>query len=115
MAGIQKSLFGFLREEDKEELAKMGEKLKENVEKKIEIRKSNQIETDYYPKDRIDRCAQILRGMFNVNIEIFPVIYGSKPPLNEKIHGYYMIITVKSGDIERIVEFIINECRLKVY
>lgn len=115
MSRVQKSLFGFLDEKDKEDLEVSGEKLKENVEKKIEIRKNNQIETDYYDKSRIDTCAQRLRGMFNVNIEIFPVRYGSKPPLNEKIHGYYMIITVKSGDIERIIDFVVNECRLKVY
>ncbi len=113
MPAIQKSLFGFLDEKDNE---KMGEKLKEKiVEKRIEIRKEDQIETDYYEKNRIETCAQRLRERFHVNIEIKEVRYGSKYPLNEKIYGYYMIITIKSGDKERIVEFIRNECKLEAY
>lgn len=120
MPRVQKSLFGFLEDKDKEEIKGMGEKLKvevevEEEEKKAETRKPNQIETDYYEKSRIDVCAQMLRERFHVNIEIFEVRYGSKPPINEKIYGYYMLITIKSGDRDRIVEFIRNECRLKVY
>jgi hypothetical protein len=113
MTGVQKSLFGFLKDKDKEEMEKTGEKLKSDVEeKKVETRKSNQIETDYYEKSRIDVCANILRKMFNVNIEIIPVRYGSK---SEKIYGYYMLIKIKSGDKDRIVEFIRKECGLKVF
>ncbi len=122
-AGIQKSLLGFLEDKDKEEIEKTGEKLKENVEeKKIKAtKKPHQIETDYYEKSRIDLCSDTLRKMFNVNIEIIPVIYGSKPPVNEKIYGYYMLITIKrsnrdiDSDRDRIVEFIRDECGLKVY
>lgn len=123
MSRVQKSLLGFLGDNDYNNYNDGDDKkkieidaLKVKVEKKkTETRKSNQIETDYYEKSRIDTCANILRKTFNVNIDILPVKYGSKPPFNEKIHGYYMLITVKSGDMDRIVEFIRNECRLKVY
>ena len=116
MSGAQKSLFTFIEDKDKEDLERMGEQLKVDIEdKEVKIRKSDQIETDYYDKSRIDMCAQRLRERFHVNIEILPVRYGSKPPLNEKIYGYYMIVTIKSGDRERVVEFIRNECRLEVY
>lgn len=120
-AGIQKSLLGFLEDKDKEEIEKMGEKLKEDIEeKKIKTKKPHQIETDYYEKSRIDLCSDTLRKMFNVNIEIIPVRYGSKLPVNEKIYGYYMLITIKRGnrdnsDRDRIIEFIRDECGLKVY
>lgn len=120
-AGIQKSLLGFLEDKDKEEIEKTGEIIKEDVEKKkIKTKIHNQIETDYYEKSRIDSCSVALRKTFNVNIEIIPVRYGSKPPVNEKIYGYYMQITIKSGnrdnsDRDRIVEFIRDECGLKVY
>lgn len=110
----QKSLLEFVENEEKTEKQKPDTETK--IKKKIvRTRKQNQIETDYESKDRIEKGAKLLRERFNVNIEIFPVIYGSKPPINQKIHGYYMLITVKSGDMDRIVEFLESELRLKVY
>jgi len=113
MSTAQKSLLGFFENEEKEE--------KKGVVKEKEIaverikddgkKKSNQIETDYYDKSRIETCAKVLRERFNVNIEILPVMYGKDP----KIYGYYMIITIKSGDKNRIEEFIRDEYKLKVY
>jgi len=118
---VQKSLSTFF-EEDKEkeeykiEETKEVELQKEIVEDKIEEKRlSNQIETDYYEKSRIDVCVKRLRERFNIDIDIIPVRYGSKPPINQKIYGYYMMITVKGKGYDNIVEFIEDDCNLKVY
>lgn len=125
---VQKSLSTFFedkdKEEDKNEIEKMkkieiqeGKKEEEGIveDKVIEKRLPNQIETDYYEQTRIDICAKILRERFNINPEIIPVRYGSKPPINQKIYGYYMLITVRDRHKDDIVKFIREECNLKVY
>ena len=116
---VQKSLSTFLEDKDKEEDKEI--EIKEEVyekivdNKNIEKRLSNQIETDYYDQNVIDICAKRLRERFDINPEIIPVIYGSKPPINQKIHGYYMLITIKDRYRDDIVKFIREECKLKVY
>lgn len=100
----------------------LSEKLSEKEERVVltdkkpvkKLKSVHQIETDYYDKSRIENCAKILRERFNVSIDIRDVRYGSKPPINEKIYGYYMFITIRSGDRSRIIEFIENECKIKV-
>lgn len=120
-SSAQKSLSTFAeedreQEEDKIEEIKKIEIPKEIVEDKIiEKRLPNQIETDYYEQSRIDVCAKRLREKFNIDIGIIPVRYGSKPHINQKIYGYYMLITVKGKGYDNIVEFIEKDCNLKVY
>lgn|SRR3990167_487950 len=121
---VQKSLSTFF--EDKGEIEKtkkieIQEGKKEGVhegiveDKGIEKRLPNQIETDYYELGRIDVCVKRLRERFNINPEIIPVRYGSKSPINQKIYGYYMLITVRDRYKDDIVKFIREECNLKVY
>lgn len=111
LGASQKSLSGFFGDQEKEEKIVENENVKKEDSKQIFIRKSNQIETDYYEKSCVETCAKIIRERFNVNIEILPVMYGKNP----KIYGYYMIIMIKSGNRERIEELITNECHLKIY
>ena len=122
---VQKSLSIFLKEEGKEEDKDKENKIEDRKEietieeivedRTIEKRLPSQIETDYYEKSRIDDCAKRLRERFNVNIEIIPVRYGSKPPINQKIYGYYMYIIVKDRVRDIITKFIKEECNLKIY
>ena len=103
----QKSLLPFFGEKTEEKIV---------IEKFEKKRQSGQIETDYYEQSRIETCANRLKGIFNVIIEILPVRYGTKPPINEKIRGYYMLIKIRDGaDKENITEFINKECNIKVY
>lgn len=114
---VQESLSTFL-EEDKIEKEERKEIIVQEgtvEDKRIEKRSSDQIETDYYEPSRIDVCAKRLRERFNINPEIIPVRYGSKPPINQKIYGYYMLITVRDRYKEDIIKFIKEECNLKVY
>jgi len=116
ISSVQKPLSVFFGEEDKcqiEEEKKIIQK--EIVEDKIEKRLPNQIETDYYEQDRINACEKRLRERFNIDIEIIPVRYGTKPPISQKIYGYYMMITVKGKGKDTIVDFIKKDCDLKVY
>lgn len=120
---VQKSLSTFFEEKDKE---KEEYKYKIDKMKKIEIpeeivedisigkRLPNQIETDYYELSRIETCAKVLRERFNIDIEIIPVRYGSRPPINQKIYGYYMLITVKGKGKDSIVESIKKDCNLRI-
>ncbi len=118
---VQKSLSTFFEDKDKEEDKDKIEKDERNeiivqegiVEDKVIEKRL--IETDYYEQNRIDVCAKILRERFNINPEIIPVRYGSKPPINEKIYGYYILITVRDRYKDDIVKFIREECNLKVY
>lgn len=123
---VQKSLSTFFdkdkeddndKKEDKIEDNEIGKKeeVYEGIIEGIEKRLPNQIETDYYDQNLIDICVKRLREKFGINPEIIPVIYGSKPPINQKIHGYYMLITVKDRYRDDIVKFIREECKLKVY
>lgn len=112
----QKSLSSFF-ETEKEDDEKSIESKKESVSHKIDTvaKRKDQIETDYYSEDRIQVCAKKLRERFNVNVKILPVRYGNRPPLNEKIYGYYMLVTIKGGVKGIISDFIRKECKVKVY
>lgn len=118
---VQKSLSTFFEEKDKEkaeETEKMKEKeiIEEIVEdKKFEKRSPDLIETDYYEQSRIDACAKRLRERFNIDIDIIPVRYGSKPPIDQKIYGYYMLIKAKDRYKDIITKFIKEDCNLEVY
>lgn len=120
---VQKSLSTFLDKEKEEYKDKIEEDERKEItvqeeiveDKRVEKRLSNQIETDYYELSRIDICAKRLRERFNINPEIIPVRYGSKPPINQNIYGYYMLITVRDRYKEDITKFIKEECNLKVY
>ncbi len=100
-------------EVSKEEIKKGSEIIVED--KTIEKRESYQIETDYRDKNTIDTYAKRIKERFNVGIEILPVMYGSKPPINQKIYGYYMLINVKDRYREMISKFIEEDCKIKVY
>jgi len=122
-SSVQKPLSTFFEEKDKEKeenkveedrVEEKGEIEHEEIFDKI-IEKRSRIETDYYEKSRIDICAKMLKERFNVDIDIMPVRYGSKPPIDQKIYGYYMLISVRGKGYDIIADFIRNECNLKVY
>lgn len=121
---FQKSLSTFFEEKDRKQeyhKDKIYETKKIDVQKEIvedtiiEKLLPSQIETDYYEQSRIQICAERLRERFNIDIDIIPVRYGSKPPINQKIYGYYMLITVKGKGMDSIVEFIRKDCNLEVH
>lgn len=127
ITSVQKSLSIFFEDKDKdkiEEKEKEEGKIEETKEieireeiiedKIIEKRLPNQIETDYYEQSRVETCAKMLRERFNIDIEIVPVRYGSMPPINQKIYGYYMVITVKGKGKDDIAEFIQKDCNIKI-
>lgn len=103
--------------EEKEDKKDKEEKFDGQIEKKTEIKigetlPTNKIETDYYDKDFVEHCAKKIKDRFNPEMEILPVRYGK----SDKIYGYYILITLKnSGDKERMLEFIKEECRMKVF
>lgn len=120
ITSTQKYLTTFFEEEDKEKEEDKIEKrigIQEEIieDKRIEKKPLDQIETDYRERSFIETCAEKLRERFNINIEILPIRYGNRPSINQKIYGYYMLITVKGKGKDHIIEFIQKHCNLKVY